>query len=1112
LDLENKDSEAVDKQKLSNQVKLLGQIPQAVSENVDGQEDDVEIIEGPSQPNSQAENLMEINEVEAKALKAVKVPVQFSFGRVVKRNSGDKVSSTAAEAKTEVIINGRIHTVYEVAGGKIRFVHPDNDDYDVCCLSLVCAKLWLRKFYVHKNAGNQSFPSNGLTPVNEAKPSENSKTISDKVSLLDNGVVTSVESTGDDGNRDPTAATEPPATNKTAGGNEPTATNKTAAGNEPSATNKTAAGNESMAAIKTAEGNEAIAVNKTSAGNESISEDLKEMEDKLKADSKEQPFVKRTLNKNLPKLVRMNAGAKGKQATYGMLIQSRREKEESRLFYDLGRTALRQCFTKNTTKDQILKMSKVEIASLRFEGSRLENQKQVMMRRRAKLFEDFTKGLEGLPIDQKKEAVAKLKHLLSSKEPAFPLEKTEKTREPKRVQITVNKIKESPSQAAAPVARLPAGHPTPYTDVTGIQTVRADGSIIKPMRSFSIWANEKKAEYLARGVPAKSLAQYLAKTWALLNDKSKIRYIKEAKHLKILHSIQHPNFYTEEDLRLLKSQQAVSKAPTEQQAFVSYPSTSAVSNPDAISTQAVSQTAIVSHQAVSQTAVSHQAVNKAAVSHQTVSQPAIVSQQVVSKPAIVSQVVGKTAVIQQNVSIPAAGGEPTVSRIAVNQPAVSKPVMFVASSSQAMKLETSSQGIKIGQSILSKSQPSRPAESALPALLPVRTVRPPASPPPLMPRPSLPAHIIPSPSPSTFKQIQPRPSVHHISVQSLRGPPVSSSNRACAIPEEIPRSPVQVSSNINQDTEASETAASVNIPAASVNLPAASINNTAASGNMPAASGTLDLSDIPADAADVLGLALQSSGLQDISEVTGVSHEEWSQEQYKPGVGLIVQSPGQQQVNVQQRRTGQQQLVVQQQQQQRRQYVVQQQPQPQLQEQQIVYLDDDVIEEVDQIRANEEMIHVAGENIVMSQNGRQILLGSSYSGEQIILESDHQSQQVYLQEDGGGEVYLQPDGAGGHVYVHPQQLQNELYIQPEQTESQVFVEAAGSQNETGEVFLQTSESGEQVYVDEHGRQVVFQQSSGSEPQYYQTSGGEPQYYMQNGEIFQIIGDDVTQID
>lgn len=61
-------------------------------------------------------------------------------------------------------------------------------------------------------------------------------------------------------------------------------------------------------------------------------------------------------------------------------------------------------------------------------------------------------------------------------------------------------------------------------------------------------------------------------------------------------------------------------------------------------------------------------------------------------------------------------------------------------------------------------------------------------------------------------------------------------------------------------------------------------------------------------------------------------------------------------------------------------------------------------------------------------------------------------------------------------------------------------------------WIQTSESGEQVYVDEHGRQVVFQQSSGSEPQYYQTSGGEPQYYMQNGEIFQIIGDDVTQID
>ena len=37
------------------------------------------------------------------------------------------------------------------------------------------------------------------------------------------------------------------------------------------------------------------------------------------------------------------------------------------------------------------------------------------MRQRAKLFDDFTNGLDGLTIKQKKDAVANLKRLLSSK-------------------------------------------------------------------------------------------------------------------------------------------------------------------------------------------------------------------------------------------------------------------------------------------------------------------------------------------------------------------------------------------------------------------------------------------------------------------------------------------------------------------------------------------------------------------------------------------------------------------------------------------------------------------------------------------------------------------------
>lgn len=48
-------------------------------------------------------------------------------------------------------------------------------------------------------------------------------------------------------------------------------------------------------------------------------------------------------------------------------------------------------FTKNTTKTMILNRAKTELENLNEEGRVLENSKQALMRRRAKLFDDFTK-------------------------------------------------------------------------------------------------------------------------------------------------------------------------------------------------------------------------------------------------------------------------------------------------------------------------------------------------------------------------------------------------------------------------------------------------------------------------------------------------------------------------------------------------------------------------------------------------------------------------------------------------------------------------------------------------------------------------------------------------
>ena len=48
-------------------------------------------------------------------------------------------------------------------------------------------------------------------------------------------------------------------------------------------------------------------------------------------------------------------------------------------------------FTKNTTKTMILNRAKTELENLNAEGRVLENSKQALIKRRAKLFDDFTK-------------------------------------------------------------------------------------------------------------------------------------------------------------------------------------------------------------------------------------------------------------------------------------------------------------------------------------------------------------------------------------------------------------------------------------------------------------------------------------------------------------------------------------------------------------------------------------------------------------------------------------------------------------------------------------------------------------------------------------------------
>ena len=102
-----------------------------------------------------------------------------------------------------------------------------------------------------------------------------------------------------------------------------------------------------------------------------------------------------------------------------LFLQTKEQKDETALFYELGHTAYTKFFQKTISRAQILKKAKEEIQSLEKEGTELEASKVALLKRREKLFTNFTKSLEGLPVGKKKAAVIELKELLKKdKEPS----------------------------------------------------------------------------------------------------------------------------------------------------------------------------------------------------------------------------------------------------------------------------------------------------------------------------------------------------------------------------------------------------------------------------------------------------------------------------------------------------------------------------------------------------------------------------------------------------------------------------------------------------------------------------------------------------------------------
>ena len=210
-----------------------------------------------------------------------------------------------------------------------------------------------------------------------------------------------------------------------------------------------------------------------------------------------------------------------------LFVQLKQQKDEAQLFYELGHTAFSNFFNKNVTRAQILNKAKDEIKLLRDESKELDQTKQALMRRRTKLFELFTKSLNGLPVARKKAAVIDLKELLKRDK-----ERKENENKPKEA-APATTISQSSSQSSTS---------TPYTDVTGINTKRSDGSVLRPMNAFMLWAKDKRSSLLAQGLGISQVSQVLSDNWKALTEEERSKFHKEAEHLKALHKIQHPDY------------------------------------------------------------------------------------------------------------------------------------------------------------------------------------------------------------------------------------------------------------------------------------------------------------------------------------------------------------------------------------------------------------------------------------------------------------------------------------------------------------------------------------------------------------------------------------------
>jgi len=690
------------------------------------------------------------------------------------------------------------------------------------------------------------------------------------------------------------------------------------------------------------------------------------------------PVLKRIKTPSLPS---------GKSTSnIALFLQTKQQKDEAELFYELGHTAFNNFFQRNVSRAQILVKAHDEIKTLEEEGKKLELGKQALLKKRSKLFEDFTKTLNGLPVARKKAAVIELKELLKRDKEQLKASKVE----------TVEILESGPSCSNVSNSNQSQQHSlypgqTPYTDITGIKTVRADGSILRPMNAFMLWAKERRATMIAKGLSVSQVSQALSDQWRSLSEADRAQFYKEAEHLKNLHRLQHPDYKF--------SPRTVRNTTTPH------------SPPPAYLLQSRSPPPVSPNQPGDQPEV---------IQHPEPNQPPTHPHAHIQVPKPLSQLRGQTLPKHQSLLLPRpkAHTRPTPGLIPV------QPIHHGVISSQQSVTKSKSTHFEV------LNIPSRPNIKIS----------------------------------STFT-----PRVPHLSMTQGS------------------RTEVEEVRFINQGGDRRASVAQLQRRQSVEHVDnRASIEEVEAGGSGDGlTSGTLNMQDIPQDAADVLGLAVQSSGLEEQQEAGGqfYSQQSWQEE------GQVDRENEQQK----EQEEGHQQFVIQGGKIRQRVHS---------QEQQFIQIGGDNYQLVEQEDEQQE----EGQQLVLNQEQAQQLLLAQQQGQQLLLEQE----QLMLEQEEGQQLLLDPnqhvfvDEQGRQVILSPDQqmmLQNQQMVQLEDGQQVMHLEEGEQMVQMGGQQLMQLEDGQQMVQLESGQQMV--QLEGQDGQRVMVA------YQEHGDLlFQTQGEDL----